>query len=274
MNKEVQRALITKFRKRIYSKVLSAIEDYDLVQPNDKIAVCISGGKDSSLLACVLEEVKNHGDIPFDLEFISMNPGYNEANKNKIIENMSFLEINAHIFDTPIFKYVKTQDENPCYICARMRRGYLYSEAKRLGCNKIALGHHLNDVIETTLLGQLYSNEITFMRPKLRSKNFDGMELIRPLYKVKEQDIIAWKNYHNLEFIACACPLKEKDFDSKRQEVKQIINELKKYNKDIEDTMFRSIHNLNLSTVIAYRKDDTIKTFNDIYKEEENARKN
>ena len=274
MNKDIQRALITKYRKRIYSKVLNAIETYDLIKPHDKIAVCISGGKDSTLLAVALEEVRIHGNIPFELCFISMNPGYNEENKQKILENFKYLELDVQIFDAPIFQYVKTLDDNPCYMCARMRRGYLYSEAKRLGCNKIALGHHLNDVIETTMLGLLYSNEITFMRPKLRSKNFEGMELIRPLYEVKEQDIIAWRDYHNLEFIACACPLYKRDIDSKRKEVKKIINDMKLYNKEVEDSLFRSIHNLNLSTVVGTRKEDIIKSFNDIYKEEEDARKN
>lgn len=274
MNKDIQRALITKYRKRIYSKVLNAIETYDLIKPHDKIAVCISGGKDSTLLAVALEEVRIHGNIPFELCFISMNPGYNEENKQKILENFKYLELDVQIFDAPIFQYVKTLDDNPCYMCARMRRGYLYSEAKRLGCNKIALGHHLNDVIETTMLGLLYSNEITFMRPKLRSKNFGGMELIRPLYEVKEQDIIAWRDYHNLEFIACDCPLYKRENDSKRKEVKKIINDMKLYNKEVEDSLFRSIHNLNLSTVVGTRKEDTIKSFNDIYKEEEDARKN
>ena len=269
MNQEFQHSLITTYRKRIYAKALKAIDDYELIKPNDKIAVCVSGGKDSTLLALVLTEIKNHGNIPFELHLISMNPGYNSENQQKIIDNMEKLGLHIEFFDAPIFQYVKTLDDHPCYMCARMRRGYLYNYAKRLGCNKIALGHHLNDVIETTLLAQLYSNEITFMRPKLKSKNYNDMELIRPLYLVKEQDIISWKNHHNLDFLACACPLtSDKEATSKRKEIKEIINYLKKYNNDIEETLFRSIHNLNLSTVVSCRKEDKIYTFNDIYDKE------
>ena len=209
MEKEIQRALITKYRKNIYSKVINACETYNLIEENDKIAVCISGGKDSFLLAICLQELQAHGNIPFELCFISMNPGYNEKNLLKIKENSEKLNIPIQIFDAPIFQYTKKLEDNPCYLCARMRRGYLYNFAKKLGCNKIALGHHSDDVIETTLLGLLYSNEITFMRPKLKSKNYKGMELIRPLYKVKEETILAWVKYHNLEFIQCACPLQE-----------------------------------------------------------------
>ena len=207
-----------------------------------------------------------------------MNPGYSEKHLKQIKDNAAKLGINLEIFDAPIFQYAASQEENPCYICARMRRGYLYNYAQKRGCNKIALGHHLDDVIETTLLGLFYSNEITFMRPKLRSKNFEGMELIRPLYEVKEKDIIAWSKYHQLEFIACACPLAEKGLenDSKRKEIKGIIQELKKTNPEIDDSLFRSIHNLNISTIVAARKEDTKYSFNDIYELEgkENERKN
>ena len=274
MNNDIQRALITKFRKTIYAKVMNACETYNLIQPNDKIAVCISGGKDSMLLAKCLQELKEHGNIPFELIFISMNPGYNQENLEKIKENAKKLNIDIEFFDAPIFQYTKTLKENPCYLCARMRRGYLYSYAKKRGCNKIALGHHADDVIETTLLGLLYSNEITFMRPKLRSKNYEGMELIRPLYEVKEESIIHWKKYHNLDFIACACPLQEdykKDSNSKRNEIKQIIQDLKKYNKHVDDCLFRSIHNLNLGTIVGCRKDDNKYDFNYIYDNEVNS---
>lgn len=272
MNTLFQRSLITKFRKTIYRKVVKAIETYNLIEPNDKIAVCISGGKDSMLLALCIKELQAHGPVPFEAVYISMNPGYNDANLQRIKENAKLLDIDIDIFNTPIFEYATTQDENPCYICARMRRGYLYNYALKLGCNKIALGHHADDVIETTLLGIFYSNELTFMRPKLRSKNFDNMELIRPLYMVKEQSIINWKNYHNLEFIGCACPLtKNIDvIDSKRKEVKEIIKELKKYNDEIDESIFRSIHNLNLGTVVGARLNDERYPFNDIYEMEAN----
>ena len=224
------------------------------------------------LLALCIKELQAHGPVPFEAVYISMNPGYNDANLQRIKENAKLLDIDIDIFNTPIFDYATTQDENPCYICARMRRGYLYNYALKLGCNKIALGHHADDVIETTLLGIFYSNELTFMRPKLRSKNFDNMELIRPLYMVKEQSIINWKNYHNLEFIGCACPLtKNIDvIDSKRKEVKEIIKELKKYNEEIDESIFRSIHNLNLGTVVGARLNDERYLFNDIYEMEAN----
>ena len=272
MNTLFQRSLITKFRKTIYRKVVKAIETYNLIEPNDKIAVCISGGKDSMLLALCIKELQAHGPVPFEAVYISMTPGYNDANLQRIKENAKLLDIEIDIFNTPIFEYATTQDENPCYICARMRRGYLYNYALKLGCNKIALGHHADDVIETTLLGIFYSNELTFMRPKLRSKKFDNMELIRPLYMVKEQSIINWKNYHNLEFIGCACPLtKNIDvIDSKRKEVKEIIKELKKYNEEIDESIFRSIHNLNLGTVVGARLNDERYPFNDIYEMEAN----
>lgn len=270
MNTLFQRSLITKFRKTIYRKVVKAVETYNLIEPNDKIAVCISGGKDSMLLALCIKELQAHGPVPFEAVYISMNPGYNDANLQRIKENAKLLDIDIDIFNTPIFEYATTQDENPCYICARMRRGYLYNYALKLGCNKIALGHHADDVIETTLLGIFYSNELTFMRPKLRSKNFDNMELIRPLYMVKEQSIINWKNYHNLEFIGCACPLTQNIdvIDSKRKEVKEIIKELKKYNDEIDESIFRSIHNLNLGTVVGARLNDERYPFNDIYEME------
>lgn len=274
MNKEIQRSLITKFRKNIYRKVINAIETYNLIEPNDKIAVCISGGKDSMLLAVILEELKNHGKIPFEIEYISMNPGYNQENLEQIKKNAEILDIDIKIFDAPIFQYTKTQEESPCYICARMRRGYLYNFAKQCGCNKIALGHHADDVIETTLLGMFYSNEITFMRPKLRSTNFEGMELIRPLYLVKEEHILQWQKYHDLKFIACACPNEEKytktHNQSKRLEVKEIIQYLKKYNDEIDDCLLRSIHNLNIGTIVGCRKNDDRYNFNDIYELEGN----
>ncbi len=271
MEKDIQRALITKFRKNIYAKVMNACETYNLIKPNDKIAVCISGGKDSMLLAKCMQELQAHGSIPFEIIYISMDPGYNKENKEKIIENSKILNINIEFFDAPIFQYTKTLKENPCYLCARMRRGYLYNYAKKRGCNKIALGHHADDVIETTLLALLYSNEITFMRPKLTSKNYERMELIRPLYEVKEEAIIQWMKYHNLDFIQCACPLQEdfnKDSNSKRNEIKQIIKDLKKYNKEVDDCLFRSIHNVNLGTLVGARLNEEKFDFNCIYEKE------
>lgn len=268
MNKDIQHALITKFRKTIYAKMLSALDDYLLIEPNDKICVCVSGGKDSFLLALCLMEIKEHGMIPFDLTFITMDPGYPKESLEIIRSTAAFLEIPLEIIPTPIFSYVKTLDDNPCYMCARMRRGHLYRIAKEHGCNKIALGHHLNDVIETFMLGITYSNEITFMRPKIISKNFEGMTLIRPLFKVKEEDIIKWQNYHKLNCIHCSCPLSDGNNLGKRAEIKQIIKDLKAYNPEIEDNLFRSCHNLNLSTIIACRKGDEIYTFNDIFQKE------
>lgn len=270
MNLEFQRSLITKFRKTIYRKVVKAIETYNLIEPNDKIAVCISGGKDSMLLALCMQELQAHGPVPFEAVYISMNPGYNERNLEKIKTNAKLLDIDIEIFNAPVFEYATSQDDNPCYVCARMRRGYLYNYAMKLGCNKIALGHHADDVIETTLLGIFYSNELTFMRPKLRSKNFNNMELIRPLYMVKEQSIINWQKYHNLEFIGCACPLTQNIdvIDSKRKEVKEIIKELKNYNAEIDDSIFRSIHNINLGTIVGARLQDERYPFNEIYEME------
>ena len=274
MNPEIQHSLITKFRKTIYAKVLQAIDEYHLIEANDKICVCISGGKDSFLLALALLEVKTHGMIPFDLVFVSMNPGYKDEVVASIKNNALTLGLDLKVVPSNIFNYVKTLDDNPCYMCARMRRGNLYKIAQDLGCNKIALGHHLNDVIETFLLGILYSNEITFMRPKLISKNFANMELIRPLFKVKEEDIIRWQNYHNLQFIHCSCPLSDGNIEGKRSEVKEIIKQLKKTNSEVEDNLFRSCHNLNLGTIIQARKENEIISFNEIFQKEADERKN
>ena len=225
------------------------------------------------LLAKCIQHLQRISDFPFEAEYLVLDPGYSEVNRARIIENAKTLNIPIRIFDAKIFDYVVDIENSPCYMCARMRRGYLYNYALKLGCNKIALGHHADDVIETTLLGIFYSNEITFMRPKLRSKNFGNMELIRPLYMVKEEDILKWKKYHNLDFIGCACPLtKNIDvIDSKRKEVKEIIKELKKYNEEVDDCIFRSIHNINLGTIVGVRKDEKRYSFNDIYEIEGNS---
>lgn len=216
--REIEKSIIKKYRKDIWSKFVKAVKDYELINENDKVAVCMSGGKDSFLLAKCLEELQRHGIFKFDLEFIIMNPGYNDEILNKIKENLKLLNIKAHIFQTPVFKISETS-ANPCYLCAKMRRGYLYDYAKKLGCNKIALGHHMNDVVETILLNLIYNGAYSSMMPKLKSDNFENIELIRPLYLVKEASIVAWKNYNKLEFIDCACSITKKK-SGKRLEMK------------------------------------------------------
>lgn len=267
--KEIERSIIKRYRKDIYSKVIKAIIDYQLIKENDKIMVCISGGKDSFLLAKVLEEVSKHGKFPFEIHYVCMNPGYTEKNKNKIIENAKLLNINLEMFDSDIFDIVDTVDKSPCYLCARMRRGHLYKKAQELGCNKIALGHHLNDVIETILLSMFYGSEIKTMMPKLHSENFEGLELIRPLYLVKEEHIINWAKYNNLDFLNCACKFTEKnenyDNSSKRKEIKELIKELKKTNNNIEDNIFKSVDNINLDCVLGTKKNKEYKSFLEDY---------
>ena len=263
--KEIERSIIKRYRKDIYSKVIKAIIDYELIQEGDKIMVCISGGKDSFLLAKTLEEVSKHGKFPFEIHYVCMNPGYNEKNKNKILENAKILNIDLEMFESNIFEVVDSVDKSPCYLCARMRRGYLYKKAEDLGCNKIALGHHLNDVIETTLLSMFYGSEVKTMMPKLHSENFEGLELIRPLYLVKEEAIINWVKYNNLEFLNCACKMTEnkeiEDSASKRKEIKNLIKELKKVNNNIEDNIFKSLDNINLNCVLGTKTDGEYKSF-------------
>ena len=260
---EIERSIITKFRKTIWRPFTKAVRDYELIKENDKIAVCISGGKDSLLLAKCMEELKKHGKVNFDLVYLVMNPGYNDINQQKILENAKILGIDIQIFNSDIFEVVdKHASDSPCYLCARMRRGFLYNRAKELGCNKIALGHHFDDVIETIMLSILYGGEYKGMMPKLKSTNFEGMELIRPLYLVREEDILAWKNYNNLEFINCACKFTEKDNlkDSKRLEIKLLIKELEKKNKNVAYNIFKSSENVNVDTVLATKKDG-VKTY-------------
>lgn len=265
---EIERSIITKFRKPIWRKFIKAVRDYELIKENDKIAVCISGGKDSMLLAKCLEELQKHGNVKFDLVYIVMNPGYNEQNNKKIIENAKELGIDIQIFKSDIFDVVnKHASDSPCYLCARMRRGFLYDHAKQLGCNKIALGHHFDDVVETILLSILYGGEYKGMMPKLKSTNFEGMELIRPLYLVRETDILSWKNYNELEFINCACKFTEKDSlkDSKRLEIKMLIKELEKNNKNVAYNIFKSSENVNIDTVLATKKDGEKTSFLEKY---------
>lgn len=264
---DVQKSIIKKFRRKIWSKFVKVIKEYNLINEGDKIAVCISGGKDSFLLAKCLEELKRHGQFKFDLEYICMNPGYKPENMERILKNAEIMGIDLKVFESNIFSVVeKNALDSPCYLCARMRRGFLYSKAKELGCNKIALGHHFNDVIETALLNIIYAGRFGGMPPKLRSDNFEGMELIRPLYMVKEDDIISWANYNNLEFIDCACVITKKKNDSKRKYVKNLIKDLIKDNENADINIFRSLENVNLNTLNGYEKDDVKITFNDFYK--------
>ena len=264
MNEEIERSIITKYRKELWSKFTKAVREYNLIEENDKVAVCISGGKDSFLLAKLLQELKKHGKVKFDIEFITMNPGYKEENLNKIIENSKILGIPVKVFSSDIFKVVENIP-SPCYLCARMRRGYLYSKAQELGCNKIALGHHFDDVIETTLLNIFYGAEVKTMLPKLHSANFSNMELIRPMYLIKEKDIISWAKGNNLSFMKCACKVEEKGLDSKRLEMKKLIDDLRKQNKNIDKNIFTSLENINLDVILGYRKNNEKHTFLEEY---------
>lgn len=268
---EIEQTITKRFRKEIWKMFVKGISEYEMIQDGDKIAVCISGGKDSMLMAKCFQELKRHRKMNFDLEFIVMNPGYNEINKNKIINNAQTLNIPIKMFETKIFASVERIEENPCYICARMRRGYLYEEAKKLGCNKIALGHHFDDVIETVLMGMLYGAQFQTMMPKINSTSHPGMELIRPMYFIREDDIIKWKNRYNLEFLQCACKLTEQSlYDenlSKRKEVKNLIKKLKENYENIDVNIFSSTQNVNLSTIISYQKGNEKYHFLDDYDE-------
>lgn len=264
----IERSIIKKYRKELWNPFIAAVKRYELVNERDKIAVCISGGKDSMLLAKLMQQLQRCSDVPFELVFLVMDPGYAKANREKIISNASLMEIPITIFETDIFDVANKTEKNPCYLCARMRRGHLYANAKALGCNKIALGHHFSDVIETTVMGMFYGSQLQAMPPKLRSTNFEGMELIRPLYCVHEDDIIAWRNYNNLSFLQCACKLTEEmglSADgigtSKRQEIKELIRELKKTNPNIEKSIFSSIHNVCLDTMVDYKSKGELHTF-------------
>lgn len=270
-HKIIEKSIIKKYRKEIWSKFIRAVNDYELIKENDNIMVCISGGKDSFLLAKCIQELKRHGKINFNVNYVVMDPGYKEETKNKIIENAKKLNIDINIFETDIFEVAnKLNKEHPCYMCARMRRGYLYNKAKELGCNKIALGHHFDDVIETTLLSMFYGSEIKTMMPKLHSDNFPGLELIRPLYLVKEQSIISWKKSNNLTFINCACKFTERTANStenisKRKEMKELIQNLRKVNKDIDYNIFKALDNINLNCVLGTKKDGIYKSFLEDY---------
>lgn len=270
--KNVEQSIRKKFRKTIWSRFTKAINEYELVKEGDKIAVCISGGKDSMLMAKLFQELKMHNKFDFDVKFIVMDPGYSPENRRVIEENAKKLNIPINIFESDIFESVYTIEKSPCYLCARMRRGHLYSFAKELGCNKISLGHHYDDVIETILMGMLYGGQVQTMMPKLHSTNFESMELIRPLYLIREDDIKAWRDYNNLYFIQCACKFTDtcttcnnEESKSKRIEVKELIKRLKKINPYVESNIFRSVENVNLDTIIAYKKDGVKHHFLDEY---------
>lgn len=270
----IERSIIKKFRKVIWNPFIIAIKKYRLVNAGDKVAVCISGGKDSMLMAKLLQELKKYSEVPFELEFVVMDPGYNEINRQKIESNAALLNIPIKIFETDIFDVANKTVKSPCYLCARMRRGHLYKIAKDLGCNKIALGHHFDDVIETTLIGMFYGSQLQSMPPKLHSTNFEGMELIRPLYCVHESAIISWQKYNQLEFIQCACRFTEnisnsdnKIGSSKRQEIKELIKTLKKTNPNVDKNIFNSIHFVCLDTMVGYKSKGVEHSFLDDYDE-------
>ena len=258
---EIERSIIKKFRKPIWNNFIGAVKEYKLISPGDKIAVCISGGKDSMLLAKCMQQLEKHSEVPFEAVYLVMDPGYNKKNRELIEYNAQLMNIDIKIFESDIFDVTLRAGGSPCYLCARMRRGCLYSKAKSLGCNKIALGHHFNDVIETVLMSMMYSSEIKTMLPKLRSTNFEGMELIRPLYRVKEKDIIAFAKYNGLEFLQCACKFTEestqKEDLSKRKEIKSLIEYIKTQNPEADDNIFRSLHNVNLAALPGWRERDS-----------------
>lgn len=275
-SQEIELSIRKKFHKELFTPFAKAINRYELLQENDRVAVCISGGKDSMLLAKLFQELKRHNKFNFELVFLVMDPGYNPVNRRQIEENAQILDVPITVFESDIFDAVYTIDKSPCYLCARMRRGYLYSKAKELGCNKIALGHHYDDVIETILMGMLYGAQVQTMMPKLHSTNFEGMELIRPMYLIREDAIKAWRDYNNLKFIQCACRFTEKFTEceedgssaSKRLEIKNLIKEMKEINPFVEANIFKSVENVCLDAVISYKKNGVVHSFLDEYKDD------
>ena len=267
----IERSIITKFRKTLWNPFIAAVKRYELIREGDRVAVCISGGKDSMLLAKLTQELLRHTDVPFEAEYLVMDPGYSPPNREKIARNAALLRVPVTVFSSDIFAAADSTDRNPCYLCARMRRGALYSKARELGCNKIALGHHFNDVIETTLIGMFWGSQLQGMLPKLHSTNFPGMELIRPLYCVHEEDILAWKRYHGLDFLQCACRFTERNAagdgigESKRQEVKELLRRLRQDNPDIEKSIFNSLHAVSLPTFPGYKADGVSHSFLERY---------
>lgn len=276
--KEIERSIIKKYRREIWSKFIKAIKEYELVSENDNIMVCISGGKDSFLMAKCFQELQRHGKINFNCHYVVMNPGYNKTNVKLIEENAKLLNIPIEIFESNVFKVAnKLSEENPCYMCARMRRGHLYNKAKKLGCNKIALGHHFDDVIETTLLSLFYGAEIKTMMPKLPSDNFKGLELIRPMYLIKEHSVISWRKFNNLTFLNCACKFTENLLQnagiSKRKEMKEMIKELRKKSKNIDYNIFKALDNINMNCILGFKKDGLYTSFLDNYRKTSNRKK-
>lgn len=263
-HKEIERSIIKKYRKELYRPFVKALDKYNLIDVGDKIMVCISGGKDSFLLAKLIEEIKKHGNKDFEYTCVCMNPGYNADVVEKIKENAKKLNIEIHFFKTDIFEIATELDDKPCYMCARMRRGHLYNEAKKLGCNKIALGHHFDDVIETNLMNLFFASEIRTMLPLVNSKNFEGVKLIRPMYMIREKDIIAWKNYNKLDFIGCACPLSNGKVPGKREEIKEFIKELENKFPTSSKSIFKAYEKVNLDDIISYIDNDTIKSKMDV----------
>ena len=268
----IERSIIKKYRKELWTPFIVAVKRYELVQAGDRIAVCISGGKDSMLMAKLMQELQRHSDVPFELVFLVMDPGYNEINRQKIESNAELLHIPVTIFESNIFSVANNTDKNPCYLCARMRRGHLYSKAKELGCNKIALGHHFNDVIETTVMSMFYGSQLQAMPPMLHSTSFPDMTLIRPMYCIREEDILAWKRYNDLEFIQCACRMTEKMSQSldgigtsKRQAVKQLIATLAEENSQVPKNIFKAIHAVSLDTMVGYKSAGVEHTFLEWY---------
>ena len=275
-DQRVERSILTTYRKELWKPFILAVKRYELIQEGDKIAVCISGGKDSMLMAKLMQELQRHSKVHFETVFLVMDPGYNEINRRKIEQNAALLNVPITIFETDVFDVANSSEHNPCYLCARMRRGYLYSKAKELGCNKIALGHHFNDVIETTVMAMFYGAQLQAMLPKLHSSNFEGMELIRPMYLIREDDIKHWRDYNGLHFIQCACKFTDTCTTcnpdgvakSKRMETKQLIAKMKEINPYVESNIFKSVENVNLKTIIAYKKDGVKHSFLDTYDQE------
>lgn len=273
---KVERSINKKYRKELWNPFIEAVKRYELIKENDKIAVCISGGKDSMLLAVLMRMLQRYSEVPFELVYLVMDPGYNAANMEKIRKNAELLELPITVFETDIFEAANNAGRYPCYLCAKMRRGHLYSSAQKLGCNKIALGHHFSDVIETTVMAMFYGSQLQGMMPKLHSTNYEGMELIRPLYCIHENDIIAWKKYNGLEFLQCACRFTENNAlshdgigDSKRQEIKVLLRELKKSNPNIEKSIFNSLHAVHLDTFPGYKTKGQHHSFLESYDDEE-----
>lgn len=271
---QMERSILKKYRKQIWTPFVNAVKKYELIQENDRICICISGGKDSMLLAKLMQMLHRFSDFPFEIEFLVMDPGYNKVNRDKIESNAALLEIPITIYESEIFDIANATEKSPCYLCARMRRGHLYAKAKEMGCNKIALGHHRTDVIETTLMGMLYGAQIQGMMPKLHSLNFEGMELIRPLYEIDEESIISWRDYNNLTFIQCACRFtegttvgEEGESNSKRMETKMIIKKLREMNPGVENNIFNSLHNVSVDTFLEYKSNGVRHSFLENYDE-------